>query len=266
MKARLLPFAVAAAMLALPAVAAADPPPPAPCTAILAPRPALELPVQVAPGLTVRVRDPYGGLIARNSLFVAFSVRYARQTDRARVRSVTWLVDGHRPGRDEGGRDQLLAPSRMYAPAIHVISVRIAPAAGGPPVEAQWQVTATDCRLAFVAPSLDRSGKLTVVADSGGPPLRAVALAPAAGRFAVPRHGRLGTLTALPSHQRIPVGAPDLLAASRRLRIGDLPPATTAVRIRLAPGVTPRGRPCALSVSLQGATGAPARLVAGPRC
>ena len=47
--------------------------------------PPIELPVQVAPGLTVRVRDPYGGLIARNRLFVAFSVRYA-QPRRSRAR------------------------------------------------------------------------------------------------------------------------------------------------------------------------------------
>ena len=82
MKARRLPVALLAALLALaplvalPAGGSAAPAPTAACAAILAPRPAIELPVQVAPGLSVRVRDPYGGLIARNRLFVAFSVRY----------------------------------------------------------------------------------------------------------------------------------------------------------------------------------------------
>ena len=79
-KARRLPVALLAVLLALrwllPAGGSAAPAPTAACAAILAPRPAIELPVQVAPGLSVRVRDPYGGLIARNRLFVAFSVRY----------------------------------------------------------------------------------------------------------------------------------------------------------------------------------------------
>ena len=61
----------------------AAPAPTAACAAIIAPQPAIELPVQVAPGLSVRVRDPYGGLIARNRLFVAFSVRYRSAADRA---------------------------------------------------------------------------------------------------------------------------------------------------------------------------------------
>jgi hypothetical protein len=97
-------------------VPAAPAPNPA-CASLLAPLPAIELPVRVAPGLAVRVRDPYGGLIARNRLFVAFSIRYARPADRGRVAAVTWLLDGRRPRRDEGGRDQLLAPSKMYASA-----------------------------------------------------------------------------------------------------------------------------------------------------
>jgi hypothetical protein len=99
----------------VPTAASAAPAPNAACAAIVAPRRAVELPVQVAPGLTVRVRDPYGGLIARSRLFVAFSIRYPSAADRARVASVTWTLDGAAPRRDDGGRDQLLAPSAMYA-------------------------------------------------------------------------------------------------------------------------------------------------------
>jgi hypothetical protein len=137
-KARRLPVAVLAALLALAAVIAlppggsAAPAPTAACAAVLAPRPAIELPVQVAPGLTVRVRDPYGGLIARNRLFVAFSVRYRARADRARVATVTWTLDGATPRRDEGGRDQFLAPSTMYSVGRHVVGVRIQPVGGGP--------------------------------------------------------------------------------------------------------------------------------------
>jgi len=108
-------LALLLAWVALPEGGSAAPAPTAACAAILAPRPAVELPVQVAPGLSVRVRDPYGGLIARSRLFVAFSVRYRTAADRARIAAVTWTLDGAAPRRDEGGRDQLLAPSTMYA-------------------------------------------------------------------------------------------------------------------------------------------------------
>jgi hypothetical protein len=241
-KACRLSLALVAALptLVLAATGSAEPLAPGPCATILAPRAPLELPVRVAPGLMVRVRDPYGGLFARTSRFVAFSLRFARPADRARVGSVTWLVDGRAPRRDEGGRDQLLAPSKMYAPGPHVITVRIRAARGGPRVEAQLQVTATDCRLAFVVPGVDRAGRLTIVAASGGPPLCALELVPAGGRFAVPRGGRLGTVTILPGGGRRAVGAADLLAGGRRLRIAGLPPGTTVARVRLAPGVAAR--------------------------
>jgi hypothetical protein len=268
-KASRLPLALLAAvgaLVALPAAGSADPPPPASCAAILAPRAAIELPVLVAPGLMVRVRDPYGGLFARTSRFVAFSIRYPRPADRARVGVVTWLVDGQAPRRDEGGRDQLLAPSKMYAPGPHVITVRIAPAGGGTPVEATLQVTATDCRLAFVVPSVDRGGRLTLVADSGGPTLSALELTPARGRFAVPRAGRLGTVTTLPGGSPRALTAADLVSGGRHLRIAGLPPATTAVRVRLGRRVLPRRRLCAVAVRLEGGAGAPARLIARPRC
>ena len=143
MKARRPPLALLAllalllAAVALPAGGSAAPAPTTACAAILAPRPAVELPVRVAPGLSVRVRDPYGGLIARNRLFVAFSVRYRTRADRARIAAVTWTLDGAAPRRDEGGRDQLLAPSTMYAAGRHVVGVRIQPVGGGPAVEAE---------------------------------------------------------------------------------------------------------------------------------
>jgi hypothetical protein len=150
-KACRLLLALLFAPLVLPAAGSAAPTPTAACAAMLAPRRAIELPVQVAPGLTVRVRDPYGGLIARNRLFVAFAVRYASAADRARVASVTWTLDRAAPRRDEGGRDQLLAPSTMYAAGQHVVGVRIVPVGGGPAVEAELQVTATNCQLAAVS-------------------------------------------------------------------------------------------------------------------
>jgi len=253
-----LPFA----LLALPAAAPAATAPNPACATILAPRRAIELPVRVAPDLTVRVRDPYGGLIARNRLFVAFSIRYARPADRAEIAAVTWLLDGQPPRRDEGGRDQLLAPSKMYAAGRHVIAVRIAPAGGGAPVEAVLQVTATDCQLASVAQRDDRTRSVTIDVDSGGPALRAVELVPARGRFAALPSGRLGTVTA--GGRTWPLRATALDRRRRTLRIAALPAGTTAIAVRLAPGVAPSARACALTATLEGGAGAPVGV--SPRC
>jgi hypothetical protein len=260
-KARRLPIVALAALLALPAAASAATPPNAPCARIVAPKAPIELPVRVAPGLDVRVRDPYGGLIARNRLFVAFSIRYARSADRARVAAVTWTVDGQRPRRDEGGRDQLLAPSTMYAAGAHVIGVRIAPAGGGAPVEAELQVTATDCQLASLSPNLAAPGAMTLDVGSGGPALRAIELVPARGRFAVPRGGVLGSVRI--GGRTRPLRAGVLDARRRTLRIGGLPADTASVRVRLGRGVAP-GSACAMRATLEGGAGPPVRVQ--PRC
>jgi hypothetical protein len=260
-KALRLPLALLAALLALPAAAHATPAPNPTCAALVAARAPIELPVRVAPGLTVRVRDPYGGLIARNRLFVAFSIRYERPADRARVASVTWTLDGQPPRRDEGGRDQLLAPSKMYAPGRHVIVVRITPAGGGAPVEAELQVTATDCQLATISPNLAAPGARTLDVASGGPPLRAIELVPARGRFAVPRSGRLGTATIGGRTRLLRSSALD--RGHRTLRIAGLPAGTASVRVRFARGVAP-GSACAMRATLEGGAGPPVRVV--PRC
>jgi hypothetical protein len=260
-KARRLPVALLAllvASVAPPAGGSAAPASTAACSTILVPRRAIELAVQVAPGLSVRVRDPYGGLIARNRLFVAFSVRYRNAADRARIAAVTWTLDGATPRRDEGGRDQLLAPSTMYAAGRHVVGVRIQPVGGGPAVEAELQVTATDCRLASLSQRPDlRRGGLEVAVASGGPGLRAIELRPGSGRFAASRGGRLGTVGLAGGRTRA-LRASALSLGGRSLHIGGLPHGTTAVRVRLAPGVVAPEHRCSLSAWLRPATGAPA--------
>jgi hypothetical protein len=215
--------------------------------------------VQVAPGLSVRVRDPYGGLISRNRLFVAFSVRYRSPADRARVAAVTWTLDGAAPRRDEGGRDQLLAPSTMYAAGRHVIGVRIQPVGGGPAVEAELQVMATDCQVASLSQRPDlRGGGIDVAIDSGGPALRAIELRPGSGRFEAPGGGRLGTVGLSAGRSR-PLSASALSHGGRSLRIAGLPRGTSAVHVHLAPGVVAPGHRCSLSAWLRAAaSGAPA--------
>jgi hypothetical protein len=251
-------LALLLASVALPAAGSAAPAPTAACAAILAPRPAVELPVQVAPGLGVRVRDPYGGLIGRNRLFVAFSVRYRTRADRARIAAVSWTLDGAAPRRDEGGRDQLLAPSTMYAAGRHVVGVRIQPVGGGPAVEAELQVTATDCQLASLSQRADlRDGGLEVAVVSGGPVLSAIELRPGSGRFGAPRSGRLGTVGLSGGRSRA-LRASALRRGGRSLRITGLPHGTTAVRVRLAPGIVKPGHRCSLSAWLRPASGAPA--------
>jgi hypothetical protein len=259
-KARRLPVALLAALLSLPAAASAAPAPNAPCAAIVAPGRAVELPVQVAPGVTVRVRDPYGGVIARNGLFVAFSIRYAKPADRARVASVTWTLDGQAPRRDEGGRDQLLAPSRMYTAGRHVVGVRIAPVGGGAPVEAELQVTATDCQLASLVQRPGARGGLEVALASGGPGLHSIELRPGSGRFGTPRGGRLGTV-GLSGGRKRALRASALSRSGRSLRISGLPHGTSAVRVRLAAGVVAPGHRCALSAWLTGGSGPPVRVL-----
>jgi hypothetical protein len=263
-KARSLPVTLLAllalllASVSLPAGGTAAPAPAAACAGILAPRHAVELPVQVAPRLSVRVRDPYGGLIARNRLFVAFSVRYRAPADRARIAAVTWTLDGAAPRRDEGGRDQLLAPSTMYAAGRHVVGVRIQPVGGSSAVEAELQVTATDCQLASLSQRPDlRGGGLEVAVASGGPVLRALELRPGSGRFGTPRSRRLGTLGLSGGRSRA-LRASALSRGGRSLHIAGLPHGTTAVRVHLAPGVVAPGHRCSLSAWLRPATGAPA--------
>jgi hypothetical protein len=259
-KACRLPVALLALLLApvaLTAGGSAAPAPTAACASILAPRAAIELPVQVAPGLSVRVRDPYGGLIARNRLFVAFSVRYRTRADRGRIAAVTWRLDGAAPRRDEGGRDQLLAPSTMYAAGRHVVGVRIQPVGGGPAVEAELQVTATDCRLAALSQRPAPRGGLEVGVASGGPALRAIELRPGSGRFGAPRGGRLGTV-GLGGGRTRALRASALSRGGRSLHISGLPNGTTALRVRLAPGVVAPGHRCSLSAWLRAASGAPA--------
>jgi hypothetical protein len=168
---------------------------------------------------------------------------------------VTWTLDGAAPRRDEGGRDQLLAPSTMYAAGRHVVGVRIQPVGGGPASRPSCRVTATDCQLASLSQRPDlRGGGLEVAVASGGPPLRAIELRPGSGRFAGARGGRLGTVG-------LSGGRTRALRASAlsRGRARSLAQTRTDDGVRLAPG----GRARAAARSPRGFAPPPA---ARPRC
>ena len=62
----------------------------------------------------------------------------------------------------------------------------------------------------------------------------------------------------LPGGSARPLHAVALSRGGRSVRIGGLPPGTTAVRVHLAPGVVAPGHRCSLSAWLRPATGAPA--------
>ncbi len=92
---------------------------------------------------------------------------------------------------------------------------------------------------------------------SGGPALRAIELRPGSGRFGAPRGGRLGTVGLAGGRTRA-LRASALSRGGRSLRISGLPHGTTALRVRLAPGVVAPGHRCSLSAWLRAASGAPA--------
>src|SRR5919198_958663 len=87
---------------------------------------------------------------------------------------------------------------------------------------------------------------MTLDVGSGGPPLRAIELVPARGRFAVPRGGRLGTVTIHGRARALRANALD--RRHRTLRIGGLPAGTASVRVRLARGVPAGGRLAVVAV------------------
>lgn len=164
-------------------------PPPGACPTILAPKPARTVALSVA-GQTVQLRDPYGGQVSRNRLFVSFGLRYPTDAARAAVGSVQWLVDGAPPTRNASSRkDQLSFPSTRLTPGPHTIAAVVTPAAGGAPVQAQIAVVATDCQLASVFPNVVNGKTIQPVSlaiSGGGPPLEAVTVSARGLRATIP--------------------------------------------------------------------------------
>src|SRR4051794_26209895 len=106
MSSRVLPVAAAAALMLVPAPALADEPRPGACSALSISGKPTEHAFKLPGGERAALRDPYGGLIFRNRLFVSFAVRTATTAQRrSLVDHVEWLLDGNAStfGRNRGG-------------------------------------------------------------------------------------------------------------------------------------------------------------------
>jgi hypothetical protein len=138
----------------------------------------------------VQLRDPYGGQVSRNRLFIAFGLRYPTAQARSAVQSVQWQVDGTAfPATGNGPDRQLNFGSLRLAVGPHVVTAIVTPADGSATVQAQTTVTATDCQAASVFPDMV-NGKTkqpaTIQISGGGPALSSVALSGSGLRAAIP--------------------------------------------------------------------------------
>jgi archaellum component FlaG (FlaF/FlaG flagellin family) len=159
------------------------------CGALLAPQAAVLTPFTVS-GQTVQLRDPYGGQVSRNRLFVSFGLQYPTPAARAAVSSVAWQVDGVAfPATGTGPARQLNFGSMSLSAGPHTITAVVTPADGTAAVQAQTTVTATDCQAAAVFPDMV-NGKAkqpaSIQVSGGGPALTSVTLGATGLRAALP--------------------------------------------------------------------------------
>jgi hypothetical protein len=271
-----------------------------PCSTLLAPKPASLTPFTVS-GQTVQLRDPYGGQVSRNRLFVSFGLSYPTAAARAAVQSVAWQVDGEPfPANGSGPTRYLNFSSLRLSVGPHVVTAIVTPADGSAAVEAQTTVTATDCQAATIFPDLS-NGKTrqpaTIQIAGGGPTMTSVMLSATGLRAAVPASlaGRkVGTLklssidgpdinaTLKTYTLRAPakLGARSLTLLSQagltaRLRPGTtgvlitlngLPETTQAITITTRTGVLSVAKPCplpTLGARLTSLTGSPIVITTG---
>ena len=252
-----------------------------PCAALaIAGRP-VEHAVKLPGGRRALLRDPYGGLIFRNRLFVSFVVRTAKSGDRARlIDHVEWLYDGDARTlrNNRGGAYALQLPSTRFTAGSHKLTAHLV-LKGGTTVDKTIPISATDCQpvtfFADVEVNRARRARTLLRVGSGGPDLRSVsftALRSLRATAPAPDRGRaVGTLSfydgtfpyrATPPKAltlrlpRRPGRTVVLLTrgklrvtlrpgARRMLDVTGLPAKTTGVELRLARGVIapPRGCP-----------------------
>ena len=252
-----------------------------PCAALTIPGRPVEHAFKLPGGERALLRDPYGGLIFRNRLFVSFVVRTAKSADRPKlIDHVEWLYDGDPSTlrNNRGGAYALQLPSTRFTAGSHKLTAHVV-LRGGSSVDKTIPVSATDCQpVSFfgdIAVNKGRRARTLLRVGSGGPDLRSVsftavkslrASAPAAQR------GRaVGTLSFFNGTFPYRASAPKALTlrlpraprrtavllrrgklrvtlrpgARRMLDVTGLPARTTGVAVRLNAGIVapPRGCP-----------------------
>ena len=264
--------------------AAADTPGEGECAAFSVPGRAIEHPFRLPGGQRALLRDPYGGLIFRNRLFVSFALKTAQREQV--VDHVEWLLDGDGAplNANRGGRYALQVPSTTFPAGQHQLTARVV-MPDGQAVDKAIDVNATDCQpvtlRADIALRRGRRAPATLSVGSGGPPMRSLAFTALRGlcaRAPAGLRGRVaGTLSFFDGTdtEGAPQGQPSTLRLPRRvagrsvvlLRSGDLrvtlhpggrrlldvtglPDGVTGVRVRLVGGVVAPRHGCPVRAAL----------------
>ncbi|HEY3021779.1 MAG TPA: hypothetical protein VGJ32_16390 [Solirubrobacteraceae bacterium] len=286
MRARLVLVALLAAMGAA-AAGSADSPGEGECAALSVPGRAIEHPFVLPGGERAVLRDPYGGLVFRNRLFVSFVVKTVDKARRDQlVDHVEWRLDGDATAlaRNRGGRYALLLPSTGFPAGQHQLTAHVV-LHDGQALDKTIDVNATDCQPvtlnADIAVNRGRRAPVTLSVGSGGPPMRTVAFTALRGlRATAPaalRGRAAGTLSFFDgvSNPGAPRGPASTLRLPRRasgrivvllrrralrvtlhpgrrrlLDVSGLPEGTTGVRVRLASGVVAPRRSCPVRADL----------------
>jgi hypothetical protein len=256
--------------------------PPPPCSALSIPGRAVEHRFALPGGRPAVLRDPHGGLIFRNRLFVSFSVRVGTPAQRKQlVDHVEWQLDADAaPLRsNRGGAYALLLKSTRIPAGEHKLTAHVV-LRDGRTKDETIDLAATDCQpVSFfgdVAVNKGTRAEALLRVGSGGPALRQVSFtAGQALRATVPaaRRGRAaGTLSFFDGRFPLRLSAPKALTLRfparaagpnvvllrhgaltvtlhpgrrRMLDVRGLPAHTTGVSLRLLPGVIapPHGCP-----------------------
>jgi hypothetical protein len=162
------------------------------CASLLLPAPPIEHAFKLPGGQRAVLRDPYGGVVSRNRLFVQFTVK-SPQRDQL-VDHVEWRLDGGALAGNRGGAYSLLLQSTKLQAGAHSLSAHVV-LRDGSAVDKATDLNVTDCqRASFSADVLGRSGASLAV-GSGGPALRSLGFTVVKGvRTRLPRGRVVGSL------------------------------------------------------------------------
>jgi hypothetical protein len=269
------------------------------CSSLITPSRAIEHAFKLPGGQRAVLRDPYGGLVFRNRLFVQFSVKSGDSAQRSRlIDHVEWRLDGDATalGRNGGGPYALRIPSTRLAAGEHSLTAHVA-LRDGSAVDKTTDLRVSDCQpVTFFGDVLGHRGA-TLSVGSGGPSLRGVGFTAVRGvRVTIPRAARgrtVGTLSFFDGTFPYRAQAPKALTlrAPRRggvllrrgsmtvtfrpgrrdfLLVTGLPANTRGVRLLLKRRVVRASRPCPVRTTVRatvlGADGGAAALDSGSRC